>query len=39
VPAESVDDTIRALNAAGVQAWQVGRGEAATDGKGSVALV
>jgi selenide,water dikinase len=35
VPADEVDDTVRALNAAGVQAWRVGRVE---DGAG-VALV
>ena len=28
IPGESVDDTIRALNAAGVQGWRIGRVEA-----------
>jgi phosphoribosylaminoimidazole (AIR) synthetase len=35
VAADALDDTVRALNAAGVQAWQVGRVEA---GAAAVAL-
>ncbi|MEJ7695703.1 MAG: AIR synthase-related protein [Candidatus Limnocylindrales bacterium] len=35
VPAGDLDDTIRALNGAGVQAWRVGRVE---DGTGQVNL-
>jgi len=31
VPAADVDDTVRALNAVGVQAWRVGRAEAADE--------
>ncbi len=38
VPADDVDDTVRALNAAGVQGWKVGRVESSEDGTGSVAL-
>jgi selenide, water dikinase len=39
VPADEVDDTVRALNAAGVQAWRVGRVESGLDATGSVALL
>ena len=39
VAADDIDDTVRALNAAGVQAWRIGRVEAAEAGVGSIALV